>query len=352
MRRWRVIKGHPKYLVSNDGYVKNRETGQILSRNHLRGGYRSVILDGVALKIHRLVAIAFVPNDDPENKTNVDHIDGDKLNNDSTNLEWVTIKENTRRGYITGKNHVTKKSVIQLDLDGNEIARFESLKEAREKTGIDDTAIVKVCRGVRKTAGKCKWKYIDDENSNEESDEEIDLSDFIPVNDFPTSLISKYGKIFGTFKNEIRKTQINPDGYEQISLANNKIKKTFLVHKLVAEHFLPKIEGKNYVNHIDGNKLNNHVDNLEWVTNSENLLHAHAMKRLANSKKIKKEVADEIVEVDDNTDNNKSDTKIIVRSKKKVKSETKSTISKGKTITVTKNINSNKKIIVKKTSNS
>lgn len=54
---------------------------------------------------------------------------------------------------------------------------------------------------------------------------------------------------------------------------SNKVK-IKMIHTLVADAFIPKIEGKNYVNHIDGNKQNNCVSNLEWVTKKENMEHA------------------------------------------------------------------------------
>lgn len=63
--------------------------------------------------------------------------------------------------------------------------------------------------------------------------------------------------------------------YKAVSLFNNKKKKVFLVHRLVALTFIPNYENKPFVNHIDGNKFNNKLENLEWVTNSENQKHAH-----------------------------------------------------------------------------
>lgn len=66
--------------------------------------------------------------------------------------------------------------------------------------------------------------------------------------------------------------------YKSVSLFKNQIKKVFLVHRLVAITFIPNNEDKPFVNHKDGNKLNNIVENLEWVTNSENQIHAHKMK--------------------------------------------------------------------------
>ena len=69
----------------------------------------------------------------------------------------------------------------------------------------------------------------------------------------------------------------NEQGYIRITLyLNGQCKKVFL-HRLVAEAFLPKVEGKDFVNHKDGNKENNRPDNLEWVTITENNRHAIAM---------------------------------------------------------------------------
>ena len=64
-------------------------------------------------------------------------------------------------------------------------------------------------------------------------------------------------------------------GYMLVHLVgdNNKVK-IKMIHTLVAEAFIPKIDGKKYVNHIDGNKQNNVVTNLEWVTSKENMNHA------------------------------------------------------------------------------
>ena len=63
--------------------------------------------------------------------------------------------------------------------------------------------------------------------------------------------------------------------YRQLALSKNGKVNTFLVHRLVALAFLPKIENKDFVNHIDGNPSNNNVENLEWCTRSENLQHSY-----------------------------------------------------------------------------
>lgn len=65
------------------------------------------------------------------------------------------------------------------------------------------------------------------------------------------------------------------NGYYHVSLSHKNIKRTRLVHQLVAATFLQKVEGKNVINHIDGVRTNNRLTNLEWVTTSENVLHSY-----------------------------------------------------------------------------
>ena len=85
-------------------------------------------------------------------------------------------------------------------------------------------------------------------------------------------LCSNFGNIKSKRFGKILKGQKNSCGYlrVQISYAGNR----YFIHRLVADTFVKKIKGKNFVNHKDGNKQNNLASNLEWVTRSENDLHA------------------------------------------------------------------------------
>lgn len=80
-----------------------------------------------------------------------------------------------------------------------------------------------------------------------------------------TGLIRNEEKILSPFDN---------NGYDRIQLINGDKKQKKLIHRLVAEHFIPNPGNKPQVNHKDLNTKNNDVDNLEWVTNQENVQHA------------------------------------------------------------------------------
>lgn len=76
-------------------------------------------------------------------------------------------------------------------------------------------------------------------------------------------------------KSHIMKIQFNNKGYCFVCFKEKGKRKNLLVHRLVAEAFIPNPENKTEVNHIDGNPKNNNINNLEWVTPSENRKHAY-----------------------------------------------------------------------------
>lgn len=72
---------------------------------------------------------------------------------------------------------------------------------------------------------------------------------------------------------EMRATN-NGNGYLLVSFRKDGRKKNHYIHRLVAEAFLPRVQGKEYVNHLDYNRMNNKVENLEWCTQKENTIYS------------------------------------------------------------------------------
>lgn len=87
--------------------------------------------------------------------------------------------------------------------------------------------------------------------------------------------ITQEGKVLAKDFSE-RTPKVTPQGYHEMSfyLKEDKIRKWFRIHRIVAEYYIPNPENKPFVNHKDGNKANNSVENLEWVTHRENMDHA------------------------------------------------------------------------------
>jgi len=78
-----------------------------------------------------------------------------------------------------------------------------------------------------------------------------------------------------TYKGKMIPFWVTPKGYLRLSLNKEGNKSNHLVHRIVANAFIPKIEGKDLINHKNGVKSDNKVENLEWVTNQENIIHAY-----------------------------------------------------------------------------
>lgn len=190
---WKDIKGYEGlYQVSNLGRVRSldhyRENGtseyiqkgRVLKQATIkRNGYCYVTLSKKGklrkFRVHRLVAIAFIPN--TENKPYINHLNAIRADNRVQNLEWCTQSENVKYSYNIGnskspaywKNKGDKmkwinegkhcKKVMQYDLNMNKISEFMNIAEAGRKTLTNRSNIVQCCKGRVKTAGGYIWRY-------------------------------------------------------------------------------------------------------------------------------------------------------------------------------------------------
>ena len=117
--------------------------------NKNRYGYEYVHIEDKFIEVHRLVASAFIPN--PENKPEVNHIDGNKFNNTVGNLEWVTSKENKRHAWDNGLCNAEHRMQRLQCIETGEI--FNSVAECSREMNIDLRSIFRQLKGEK---GKVK----------------------------------------------------------------------------------------------------------------------------------------------------------------------------------------------------
>lgn len=167
---WKDVVGYEGYYqVSNLGNVKSldrvistgRYHGRVMKLTIKRKGYKSVNLTkdgkGTVKPVHRLVAIAFIPN--PENKPFVNHLDETPGNNNVDNLEWVTAKEN--KNYGTGVERQAKSisKPIKVIYQDNTFEIWESGDVLAKEFGINRGGISSVLTGHRKSHHGMKFEY-------------------------------------------------------------------------------------------------------------------------------------------------------------------------------------------------
>lgn len=155
---WRPIAEAPNYSVSNTGLVKHARLDRLLT-GYNRNGYLQVTIKkdgvGIARLVHRLVAFAFIVNDDPVNRIYVDHIDTDPRNNLVSNLRWVTPKENmnndlTRQNISAGHMRKSPK-VYQVEIQtGNIVNVADNAKAMAKQTDVNNNTIQIIAKYYKK----------------------------------------------------------------------------------------------------------------------------------------------------------------------------------------------------------
>ena len=173
---WKPIVGwEGLYEISNFGNVKSVDR-YVVQRNYFRffkgipikpckhkSGYATVTLRNSGIqkiaKIHQLVMNTFNPKKNNE-KLEINHIDGNTMNNKLDNLEWCTHKENLQHA---SKNNLLSiyKPINQYDLEGNFIKTWHSMKEAREFYGYGINSLRNACKSKSGIHKGYIWRYVE-----------------------------------------------------------------------------------------------------------------------------------------------------------------------------------------------
>ena len=169
---WKTINDFEGYIISNFGNLislKNSQTKYLTKRINKKGYVEyKLTRNGKSsyYKAHRLVAKTFIPN--PENKPQVNHIDGNKQNNHVDNLEWCTNSENQLHAYRNVLKRPTRghlrhnaRPINQYDLYGNFIQTWSCIKYASDNLNIHRSNIILCCQGIYKSTHGFIFKYAD-----------------------------------------------------------------------------------------------------------------------------------------------------------------------------------------------
>lgn len=218
------------YYIYSDGRLYSKKTNRFI-KGTIRQGYVYYDLrvgkKRYSKAAHRLVAEYYLENAD--NKPLVNHIDGDKLNNNIDNLEWVTYSENNSHAYETGLKQPTTSKAVYYEGD----------------------------------LPKEEWRQFEDTNY----------------------YLSNYGRVLNKKYNTLLQGSIKSSGYREIQLTLDGKKRSFLLHRLLYSLFYPLREDL-VVNHKNGNKADNRLENLEAVSASKNVRHAYYKLQKGNKKKV------------------------------------------------------------------
>ena len=200
---WKKIEGYQdKYSVSNLGYVRNDKTGKILKPGRDISRYLQVSLrDSIkkkahTFKIHRLVAINFLQKD--KERLQVNHLDGNKENNQATNLEWCTCGENARHAERLGlRGDGGAIRVGQFTLKGKLIETFLSISIAAKETGVPRSSICHCLSGRYKMTGGYGWRRVEGSRRTKPKERPMGASQW-----------KKHGNKYGYWKYFVEKERV------------------------------------------------------------------------------------------------------------------------------------------------
>lgn len=262
---WELIK-ETDYRFYKNGQIKKyfKKTGDIKTKlqpvyvSLTSAGYQVITYKGTKLAVSRIIFLFFNQTLNP--KMVINHINTNKLDNRLSNLEMITLQQNSYHNYKIGKNKSTKLSFKQVNSIREEFSKGISKQQLSKKYNV---SLLILSRTLSKKTWSENKKIKNYSTLTREQALELIITD-------PLYEITASGDIYSLRKGRKKlkpkkSNKISSISYRQIPIP---------IHRIVARKFIGPIPKGYVVNHKDGNQTNNNIENLEIMSQSQNMKHS------------------------------------------------------------------------------